>query len=628
MKRTLKLIAVVAVLGIVAAACGGDNNEGGSSGATGNTGASGATGGDLSGGTLRMGQLADVVSAFDPQKEYYSVTWEYMRCCLLRNLMSYKGVPTADGGTQLFPDIAASDPTISDDQLTWTYTLKSGVHYGDPFTDVEVTAQDFIRALEREANPKANVGGYSFYYSVIKGFDDFGAGKADTISGLSAPDASTLQIELTVPTADLSYRLAMPAASPIPPNGDAPLGAAEGHDKNYGRFLVATGPYEFEGADTMDFSLPPADQTEAPGYVPGRSIVLVRNPGWDAATDDLRPAYPDRIEVSIGGNNDDLYNKVKSNDLDFVVDGAVPPETIRDYTTDPDLQNKINVYASDALRYVSFNFLTPPFDDIHVRKAFNWALDKDGMRQLRGGATTGEIAGHIMVNSLENNLLETYDPYATPNSAGDIEKAKAEMAQSKYDTNQDGVCDAPECSAILAVTDREDPYPKQAALIAPIMEQIGLTFDVKELERGTMYTKCNDLNSKAAICLGPAWGKDYPAGYTFAGPLFDSSSLWPSCCNYMGLGATPDQIKEWGYTDVTSVESVDDKIAACGKAEGDALFQCWADFDTFLMEDVVPYAPYLFDNSVDIISDNIINYSFDQFAGLAAFDQLAVANKG
>ena len=34
------------------------------------------------------------------------------------------------------------------------------------------------------------------------------------------------------------------------------------------------------------------------------------------------------------------------------------------------------------------------------------------------------------------------------------------------------------------------------------------------------------------------------------------------------------------------------------------------------MEDVVPYAPYLFDNSVDITSDNVINYSFDQFAGL------------
>ena len=79
---------------------------------------------------------------------------------------------------------------------------------------------------------------------------------------------------------------------------------------------------------------------------------------------------------------------------------------------------------------------------------------------------------------------------------------------------------------------------------------------------------------------------------------------------------------------MTSVESVDDEIAACGEVEGDALFQCWADFDTMLMEEVVPYAPYLFDNNVDIISDNVINYSFDQFAGLAAFDQMAVADKG
>jgi hypothetical protein len=38
----------------------------------------------------------------------------------------------------------------------------------------------------------------------------------------------------------------------------------------------------------------------------------------------------------------------------------------------------------------------------------------------------------------------------------------------------------------------------------------------------------------------------------------------------------------------------------------------------------VPWVPYLFDNSVDILSDNIQSYSFDQFAGLAAFDSMAV----
>jgi len=43
------------------------------------------------------------------------------------------------------------------------------------------------------------------------------------------------------------------------------------------------------------------------------------------------------------------------------------------------------------------------------------------------------------------------------------------------------------------------------------------------------------------------------------------------------------------------------------------------------MEDVVPWAPYLFDNNVDITSARIINYSFDQFAGLAAYDQYAIS---
>ncbi len=82
------------------------------------------------------------------------------------------------------------------------------------------------------------------------------------------------------------------------------------------------------------------------------------------------------------------------------------------------------------------------------------------------------------------------------------------------------------------MTDREDPYPKQSALMQQFLEPLGITLDVKELERGVMYTKCNDMNSQIAFCAGPGWGKDYADGYTFGGPLFDSSGLWESCCNY------------------------------------------------------------------------------------------------
>ena len=99
----------------------------------------------------------------------------------------------------------------------------------------------------------------------------------------------------------------------------------------------------------------------------------------------------------------------------------MPPPELRTYSTDPTLQPLLHINPSDAVRYISFNLAQPPFDDIHIRKAVNFAFDKAGMRTFRGGESVGEIAGHIMVNSLEDNLLADYDPYATPNSAGDVD---------------------------------------------------------------------------------------------------------------------------------------------------------------------------------------------------------------
>ena len=77
-------------------------------------------------------------------------------------------------------------------------------------------------------------------------------------------------------------------------------------------------------------------------------------------------------------------------------------------------------------------------------------------------------------------------------------------------------------------------------------------------------------------------------------------------------------------TPITDVPSVDDQIKTANQQTGDARFQGWADLDTTLMEQVVPWAPYLFDNNVDVYSQRIVNYSFDQFSGLAAWDQLAI----
>ncbi len=628
MKKAARLVAVVGILAIVAAACGGDDGGGDTTGPTG-TGATGETGAIPTGGTVQFGLVGDVASGFDPQKEYYQVSFEYFSCCLLRTLYATNGSPVDQGGAELRPDIAAEDPTVSEDGLTWTFTLKTGIFYSPPLEDVEVTAQDFIRAMERTSDPKASIGGYSFYYSAIEGFADFGAGDADTISGLSAPDEHTLVVTTSAPTGDLAWRFAMPSAAPIAPNPDDPsarLGVAEGHTKDYGRYLVGTGPYMFEGTDQLDFSLPPDQQEQVSGYIPGRQIVLVRNPSWDPATDDLRPAYVDRMEAAIGGDVADLYNRVEAGDLDYVVDAVPPADVLQKYSTDPDLQQYLTTYPQNAMNYISMNLAVAPFDDLYVRKAVNFAIDKAGIRQLAGGPLVGVNAGHIFPNGLTDNLLLDYDPYATPDDSGDVEAAKAEMAQSKYDTDGDGTCDDPSCEDILTITTNVDPNPRQAALIAQNLEPLGITLQIRELEISTMYNKCYTLSERTPFCPALGWIQDFPDPITFGPPLFGSESLTPSCCNYNNLGATPEQLREWGY-EITSVPSVDDQLAACKALPvGDERTQCWADFDKFMMEEIVPYVPRTFTNINEIYSTNIVNHSFSEFAGQTAFDHLAVAS--
>ena len=620
-RRLLVLVGAVAVL---AAAC--SSNPSATPPKTQSPGAEQAI---PRGGTLRLALTSDFSSAFDPQKEYYAISWEYFRCCLLRTLMSYNGEDTAQDGASVFPDLAASDPQVSSDGLTWTFKLKTGIHYAPPLQDVSVTSGDFVRALEREACSQCAAGGYPFYYSVIKGFDAYAGGKADSITGLQAPDDSTLVVTLDQPAGDLPYRFAMPATAPIPPNPARPsarLGVAEGHDRDYGRFMVASGPYMLQGADQIDFSAPAAAQKSAAGYVPGKQIVLVRNPSWNRSTDDLRLANVDEIDTQFStASTQDLANQVDTWRIDLVQDSVPPTNQLQKYSTDPDLKDQLHIFPSDAVRYVSLNIAQPPFDDIHVRKALNYAIDKDALRELRGGPAFGEIAGHLIVDSLENNQLKSFDPYATPNSRGDLQKAKAEMRQSKYDSNGDGMCDADVCRDVLAVIDQADPYPQQTKLIAQNLRPLGITLDVKAFERTTAnITKCNDPSQHIPMCPSQAWGKDYADAFTYGPPLFGSESIGPlACCNTNMVGASAQTLRKFHYPS-GSVPSVDSLLRKCAAQTGDARVSCWADLDRQLMDNVVPWVPYLFDNNVDLTSSRVLHYSFDQFAGVMALDQVAI----
>ena len=577
------------------------------------------------GGTLVLAAEHDVDT--DPQEASSPTSLELLKCCLLRTLYTTNGLAVGQGGADLQPDLATGPPTVSDDGLTWTIKMKRGLHYAPPLAATEITSPDIVRALEREAQMGTGAGGYASYYSAILGFDQAVSGRAQTISGLSTPDDHTLVIQLTQPTGDLGWRLAMPAAAPIPPVGTYPLGAAAGHATDYGRFLVASGPYMFDGSAKVDFSKPLNEQAPASGSVPGRSMTLVRNPSWRPATDPLRPAYPSAMHLTIGGTTSSLYAKVRSGDLDLVLDPAPPSGIVDHYTSDPALQTRLFVDPMNAVDFISMNVAAPPFDDVHVRRALNWITDKAGAVRLDGGVVAGEAARHVFPDGVLDDALQSYDRYATPGEAGDLEKAKAEMAQSKY-AGADGLCDAPECKNVLALTTTAYPAPRVAALWKEDYARLGITLEVKAVPEASSRTRCGVPSDRVPLCLSVGWSQGYPDARTFGEPLFSSAGLYPFCCNYGVFGATPVQLLRWGYA-VSSVPDLDDRLAKCAAiVVGADRDSCWADLDRYLMEQVVPWVPVMNPNQATIVSSHITNFSFDQLGQMPALDHLATDRTG
>ena len=561
MRRRLAALALLTfALALVGAGCGGD--DGGDDDA-GDTTAGEAPSEATKGGTYRVSTTSfNLTGGFDPTGEYLGTSWALYTNLLVRTLVSYKHTAGVEGN-ELFPDLAAEMPEVSEDGLTYTVTLKDGIMFGPPLSR-EITSQDILYAFKR-IGTESLVAQYGFYYTVIEGMAEFTeAGgldkKGNEISGITTPDDKTIEFKLTAPTGDFPYRLAMPATGPMPEEVAGCFKKAG----EYGRYVVSSGPYMLEGSDALDASSCNALKPVS-GMDPTRRIAFVRNPDYDPATDTegLREANIDALEYTVNTNPNDIFNKIKAGELEGEVE-APPPDVLREYSQDEELKDRMQVESGDRTWYITMNLSQPPFDDIHVRKAMNWIIDKTALQRAWGGPIRGDIAHHIVPDAMFNGDLEDYAPYKTEGDAGDEAKAKEEMMQSAYDSDQDGVCDAPECEGVLYVNRNVPPFTDMEPSIVQAAAKIGIKLTPREFEDA--YPVIQDATRGVPVSSVPGWGKDYADPSTFM-VLFDSASILPQGnVNYSLVGITPDQASEVKIPgNVEDVPSVDDQIKECNE---------------------------------------------------------------
>jgi peptide/nickel transport system substrate-binding protein len=569
------------------------------------------------GGTYRVDWESsfDFTSGFDPTGEYSVQAFGLYSNLLVRTLVGYNHV-AGPAGNLLVPDLATSIGTIGNGGRRYTFTLKNGIRFGPPLNRA-ITSKDVAFAFERIATKSVGAQ-YGFYYDVIKGMSAYAQGEAQTISGIKTPNPRTVVFDLTAPTGDFRYRLAMPAAGPMPREVAGCFAKAGA----YGRYLISSGPYMLAGSDKLRAASCRTVKASGPisGFDGERKLDLVRNPGYDAKTDNpqARQNFPDRFLFTVNSNTDDIYARIARGEIEDEV-AQEPPAVLRRYAGSPQLHTN----ASDFTGYLTMNLTRPPFDDVHVRRAVNFVVDRNALRKARGGVSAGSIATHIAPNGMLLDKLKGYAPYGAY-GRGDAGRARTEMKRSRYDANHDGTCDAKVCRGVFTIVGAN---PVEQGLL-PTLEQnlksIGITLETRVAKDANTPLATPSLN--IAFSTHPGWGKDYADALTFFSPLFDGRTInAQGNSNYSLVGLTPATAKKVGAKGaVVRVPSVDADLDRCGALVGDPRVSCYAALDRKITTKIVPWVPYLWASTHNVTSENVTKWGFDQFGASIAYAHVAV----
>ena len=366
---------------------------------------------------------------------------------------------------------------------------------------------------------------------------------ADGLKSIETPDDRTIVFKLNQPFADFDYLATFSQTAPVP--------AAKDDGAKYVQHIVSSGPYKFQS------------------YEEGRSATLVRNTNWDQKTDPVRKALPDKITVQFKVNPVTIDNNLLADKITADIAGTgVQPQTQPRVLSGKYAKQTDNSYAG-ATSYIALNVNVAPFDNVHCRKAVNWAIDKQSILDAIGGSPKGDVATTLLPPSV--NGYTKFDEYPSAGHKGDAAKAKEELK----------LCGKPNgfSTTLTARSDRPAEIA-QATAIQNSLKSVGINVDIKQFPSGKYFANFAGVPSyvhqhKLGM-LSMAWGADWPTGYGFLDQIVDGAAIKPSGGNNL-------------------MELNDPKINAALKAaiantDAAARTKAWGDIDKMVMDNgsVVP----------------------------------------
>jgi ABC-type transport system substrate-binding protein len=405
----------------------------------------------------------------DPGLAYLSTSWQILPAAY-NGLLSYVKASGAEG-MELVPDLASEMPDISLDGRRYTFVVKKGVFFGPP-VNREVTAADFKYSIERLIDLDSP--GVGFYMN-IEGADEMSRGEVDHLRGIQV-SGDSLTFHLKEPDAVFLNKLAMPFTYVVPPE------VAEEHPRDYSQHSVATGPYMIAR------------------YVPRRRIILVRNPSYSG-----QEGYVDTLEIQLGANTLNAIAKIKKGQADLLLD-VMPPSELPRLKGDPRYQDQVRISPIGSLYYIFMNVRMKPFDDLRVRQAVCYAIDKRALLKVWSGQ--GIIANEIIPP--EFPAFEALNLYPGP----DLEKARMLLAEAGY----------PDGFKVDFYASNLDPNPRAAEVVQAQLRQVGIRTTIRLFDSSIYYQLLGRPAEEVPMGL-TGWYQDYPDPSNFIDVLFNGNRI-------------------------------------------------------------------------------------------------------
>ncbi|MER7911520.1 MULTISPECIES: ABC transporter substrate-binding protein [unclassified Streptomyces] len=484
---------------VVTTACGGGNGGNGS----GDKGKDGLAfnGGvnkvlnasDKKGGELKFigSQEAD---SWDPQRGYYGFVWDFARY-YTRQLVTFKAEPGA-ASTELVSDLATDTGKVSADGLTYTFTLKDGITWED---GKPITSKDIKYGIERIWAQDVISGGPIYLQQVLDPKGEYKGPYKDTtpdklgLKAIETPDDKTIVFKLPVANGDFLQMLAMPAASPVRQDKDT--------KSKYGLKPFSSGPYKWES------------------YTPNKSIKLVRNDKWDAKTDTIRKALPDKISVTFTTNADDMDNRLIEGEYDLDINATGVGAAARQKVLQ---QHKGNIDNPQTgfIRYAVFPQTV--IDNVECRKAIIYAADSKSLQTARGGPQAGgDIASNMLPPAIKGADPKA-DPYGKLAGKADVAKAKEALAK----------CGKPNgFKTTIAVRNNKPIEIATAESLQQSLKAVGIEAQIDQFDGAQtsgIIGSPKVVKEKGYGIIIMGWGADFPSGQGFLQPLVDGRFILQS----------------------------------------------------------------------------------------------------